>query len=151
MSVLVAIALKSLLVAGVTIGLLMLMKHRSAAERSWVAHIGLLALLVMAFAPLALPRWTVETTVLRAESLPVEAASRVTESAPAISPKTSPFGSPHAVVRPKISAAAVASAVYAIPAVILLLITALALARLVALRARAEVLVDGHWLSALAR
>ena len=32
-----------------------------------------------------------------------------------------------------------------------MLITALALARLVALRARADVLVDGHWLSALAR
>ena len=53
--------------------------------------------------------------------------------------------------RPAISAAAAASAAYAIPAVILLLITALALARLVALRARADVLVDGHWLSALAR
>ena len=40
---------------------------------------------------------------------------------------------------------------YAVPAAILLFITFLALARLVALRARAEVLVDGHWLSALAR
>ena len=52
---------------------------------------------------------------------------------------------------PTISAAAAASAVYAVPAAILLLITALALARLFALRARADVLVDGHWLSALAR
>ena len=42
-------------------------------------------------------------------------------------------------------------ALYAVPAAILLFITALALARLIALRARAEVLVDGHWLSALAR
>jgi hypothetical protein len=38
-----------------------------------------------------------------------------------------------------------------VPAAILLLITMLALIRLVALRARADVLVDGHWLSALAR
>jgi beta-lactamase regulating signal transducer with metallopeptidase domain len=53
--------------------------------------------------------------------------------------------------RPKISAAAAASAIYALPAAILLLITALALARLITLRARADVLVDGHWLSALAR
>ena len=42
-------------------------------------------------------------------------------------------------------------ALYAVPAAILLFITFLALARLIALRARADVLVDGHWLSALAR
>ena len=42
-------------------------------------------------------------------------------------------------------------AIYAIPAALLLFITLLALARLIALRARADVLVDGHWLSALAR
>ena len=42
-------------------------------------------------------------------------------------------------------------ALYAIPAAILLFITALAMVRLIALRARADVLVDGHWLSALAR
>ena len=52
---------------------------------------------------------------------------------------------------PSISASAAATAVYAVPAAILLFITLLALARLIALRARAEVLVDGHWLSALAR
>jgi hypothetical protein len=42
-------------------------------------------------------------------------------------------------------------ALYAVPAAILLFITLLALGRLIALMARAEVLVDGHWLSALAR
>ena len=60
LAVLIGIALKSLLIAGLTLGLLGAMKRRSAAERSWVAHIGLLALVIMAFAPLALPRWTVE-------------------------------------------------------------------------------------------
>ena len=50
MSVLIAIAPKSLLIAGLTLGLLKLMTNRSAAERSWVAHIGLLALVIMAFA-----------------------------------------------------------------------------------------------------
>ena len=49
MSVLTGIALKSLLIAGLTLGLLQLMKSRSAAERSWVAHIGLFALVIMAF------------------------------------------------------------------------------------------------------
>ena len=43
------------------------------------------------------------------------------------------------------------TALYAIPAAIFLFITLLALGRLIRLRARADVLVDGHWLSALAR
>lgn len=155
MSVLIAIALKSLIIAGLTLGLLGLMKKRSAAERSWVAHIGLLALVIMAFAPLVLPSWKVEAPALFVQAPAIQApapapalASNVaapqltTTAAPAVKAKAS---------APTISAAAVASAVYAVPAAILLLITALALARLFALRARAEVLVDGHWLSALAR
>ena len=64
MHVLIAIALKSLLIAGVALGLLELMKRRSAAERSWVAHIGLLALVTLAFAPLVLPNWTIEAPAL---------------------------------------------------------------------------------------
>jgi beta-lactamase regulating signal transducer with metallopeptidase domain len=149
MTVLIAIALKSLLVAGLTLGLLALMKHRSAAERSWVAHIGLVALVIMAFAPLALPRWTVEAPVLLGRE-PI--AQMVTVTAPPQQPIAAPMATPVAKSsRPVLSAAAAASAVYAIPAVILLFITFLALARLVTLRARADVLVDGHWLSALAR
>ena len=150
--VLIAIAAKSLLVAGATLGLLLLMKKRSAAERSWVAHIGLLALVVMAFAPMVLPRWNVETPALfgsapvverSASPLPQEAtAARSTTLAPVAAPSPA---------RVTISTSEVTSAIYAIPATILLLITALALARLIALRARADVLVDGHWLSALAR
>jgi beta-lactamase regulating signal transducer with metallopeptidase domain len=62
----------------------------------------------------------------------------------------------HAAAKPatstlSLSPSATATVVYAVPAAILLLITFLALVRLVALQARADVLVDGHWLSALAR
>ncbi|HEX5257545.1 MAG TPA: M56 family metallopeptidase [Sphingomicrobium sp.] len=156
MSVLIAIALKSLLVAGLTLGLLALMRHRSAAERSWVAHIGLLALMIMAFAPLALPSWNVEAPALFAQGpateapaaspLPVAQFTRLRSGAPATPVPLTPPAS-----RPRLSAALVASAVYAVPAAVLLLITLLALARLIALRARADVLVDGHWLTALAR
>ena len=60
MTVLIGIAFKSLLIAALTLGLLGLMKRRSAAERSWIAHAGLFALVLMAVAPLALPYWTVE-------------------------------------------------------------------------------------------
>src|SRR6185295_17934983 len=88
MHVLIAIALKSLLIAGIALGLLALMKQRSAAERSWVAHIGLLALVTLAFAPLVLPNWTVEAPALLGQ---VAAAQPETSSttAPANSVSTS--------------------------------------------------------------
>jgi beta-lactamase regulating signal transducer with metallopeptidase domain len=153
MHVLIGIALKSLLIAGVTLGLLELMKKRSAAERSWVAHIGLLALLIMAFAPLALPSWNVEAPALFGKQPSIEAPA-VTSVAPTIATVTAPDATaadPIALSRPSLSATAITTAVYGVPAAILLFITFLALARLIALRARADVLVDGHWLSALAR
>lgn len=160
MPVLLAIALKSLLIVGLTLGLLALLKRRSAAERSWVAHIGLFALIVMAMAPLALPSWKVETPALLATApdtaapiqpaVPIQDAVPVTTASKATAIAT-PAAKPKQAAQPVLSAAAVATALYALPAAILLFITFLALGRLIALRARAEVLVNGHWLSALAR
>jgi beta-lactamase regulating signal transducer with metallopeptidase domain len=153
MHVLIGIALKSLLIAALTLGVLELMKKRSAAERSWVAHIGLLALLIMAFAPLVLPSWKVETPSLLGQA-PESSVRHATAPAAASQASTVPtmltVAKP-APARPELGAATAATAVYALPAAILLFITFLALARLIALRARADVLVDGHWLSALAR
>jgi bla regulator protein BlaR1 len=154
MQVLIAIALKSLLIAGLTLGLLALMRQRSAAERSWVAHIGLLALVIMALAPLALPRWYVEAPALLG-NLPT-AETTIQTASPHMATASAPIGAQELpdlkVLQPvSISAGATATAIYALPAAILLFITFLALARLIALRARADVLVDGHWLSALAR
>jgi bla regulator protein blaR1 len=162
MHVLVGIALKSLLIAGLTIGLLELMKRRSAAERSWIAHIGLLALVLLALAPLALPDWRVEAPALlgnaptAAAPAPVsmsqpKAAGSVTSTVAPIAPAVQEVLAKAAAAKPSVSATAATIALYAVPAAILLFITFLALARLVALRARADVLVDGHWLSALAR
>lgn len=156
MSLLVAIALKSLLVAGLSLGLLALMKQRSAAERSWVAHIGLLALIIMAFAPLILPSWNVETPALLGQTRSIEAPSTVPTATPNaarahIGAAAAPLKVASTASTHTISAAAAASAIYALPASVLLFITFLALGRLIALRARAEVVVDGHWLTALAR
>lgn len=162
MSVLIAIALKSLLIAGLTLGLLKLMTNRSAAERSWIAHIGLLALVIMAFAPLVLPSWNVEAPALFGRSADASPAIELpvaqTPAPAALKGAPAPIASAPKVLSgeasaglPSVSAVAVAKALYAVPAAILLFITFLALARLVTLRARADVLVDGHWLSALAR
>src|SRR6478672_8657307 len=156
MHVLIAIALKSLLIAGIALGLLALMKQRSAAERSWVAHIGLLALVTLAFAPLVLPSWTVEAPALLGQvaapqpeigRTPVQADSPKT-AIPATALRMAPSTQPKHF---SISATAATMALYAVPAAILLFVTILALARLVPLMARAEVLVDSHWLSELAR
>lgn len=152
MTVLIEIALKSVLIAGLTLGLLELMKSRSAAERSWVAHIGLLALLIMAFAPLVLPSWNIETPALVSQA-PATETLPATSVGPAVqaTPAATNVPAARASAPPSISPVAAASALYAVPAVLLLFITFVALARLIALRARADVLVDGHWLSALAR
>ena len=64
MQALLVIALKSVLISGLTLALLALLKRRSSAERSWVAHIGLLALVTLAFAPLVLPTLPVEAPAL---------------------------------------------------------------------------------------
>ena len=157
MQILVEIALKSLVVAGLTLGLLQLMKRRSAAERSWVAHIGLLALVIIALAPLVLPTWNIEGPAL---FTPAKSAASVVQGAPPmpvstqmtpVSPVAHQAAASAATPAFTLSPGATATALYAVPAAILLLITFLALARLVALQARADVLVDGHWLSALAR
>jgi bla regulator protein BlaR1 len=154
MHVLIEIAVKSLVIAGLALGLLALMKHRSAAERSWVAHIGLLALVIVAFAPLVLPTLPVEAPALLGQT--PAAVATVQSPAPASTLVAAPVplkDAPAANIasRPSLSPIAAATALYALPAAILLFITFLALARLIALRARADVLVDGHWLSALAR
>jgi len=153
MSVLITIALKSLLIAGIALGLLAMMKQRSAAERSWVAHIGLLALVMLALAPLVLPNWTVEAPALlgQAPSAAIANAAPVVTSSTAITASSAPIAPIAAAPSGSFSATAATMALYAVPAAILLFITLLALGRLIALMARAEVLVDGHWLSALAR
>jgi beta-lactamase regulating signal transducer with metallopeptidase domain len=153
MQVLIAIAIKSLLISGLTLGLLALMRQRSAAERSWVAHIGLLALVIMALVPLVVT-WNVEAPALLGQVQPVEAAQPVLAPVPSGAHAALPIvaqTTKATSAQPSISSGVAAMIGYAIPAAILLFITAIALARLIALRARADVLVDGHWLSALAR
>src|SRR5205823_2530625 len=117
MTVLIGIALKSLLIAGLTLGLLELMKRRSAAERSWIAHIGLLALVIMAFAPLVLPTWPVEAPALLGQAPAVEATAQM--AAPVATQGTAPIATapiPAASVpsRPSLSAVAAATAAYAL-------------------------------------
>ena len=56
----IELAWKSAICAGVTLSLLALLKKRSASERSRVAHAGLLATLLLPIALFALPNLEVE-------------------------------------------------------------------------------------------
>ncbi|MEO5772915.1 MAG: M56 family metallopeptidase [Sphingomicrobium sp.] len=154
MNALIAIALKSLLVAGVALLMLRVAKNRSAAERSWVAHIGLLALVVLPLAPLVIPALAVEAPAFVGEA-PASAAQTPVVARQPVSPSVSPVAIDQTAepgpVRAALSSVDLASILYWIPTAILLGITMMALARLLALRARAEVLCDPNWLSALAR
>src|SRR5690348_10238350 len=125
MQVLIAIAIKSLLISGLTLGLLGLMRQRSAAERSWVAHIGLLALVIMALAPLVLPTWNIEAPALLGQAqqttqpLLTAAPSGAHPVAPVVVDQTTRMPT----VQPSISSGVAAMIGYAIPAAILLFIT----------------------------
>jgi len=147
---LVPLAAKSFLVAGGALLLLRLLRNRSAADRSWIAHLALAGLLLLPVAIVALPKFDVagpEFLVGKAEVASPSSASPV-EAAPA--PAASPV--PVADV-PSAGGAAIDWPFwgYAVPAALLLLLTLMALIRLFVLKARASVLVDAPWLTALAR
>ena len=54
---LIETAAKSLVVAGAALGVLHLTKRRSAAERSLIGHLGLIALLLLPAVSLLIPGW----------------------------------------------------------------------------------------------
>jgi beta-lactamase regulating signal transducer with metallopeptidase domain len=154
-AMLIGFAWKSALIAGLTLGLLRLARTRSAGERSLVAHVGLLALLVLPVASLVLPLW---------QPLP---ASWVAEAAPKASVLTETGGSAvdTAVAAASVPAVAdtagsppislsvgadLAPFLYLVPLALLFGVMLLAVLRLFAMRGRADVLVEGSWLSALA-
>ncbi len=148
METLIGLGLKSLLIAGVTLGLLYLTRRRSAADRSWIAHLGLFALVALPLASLALPAMHVALPeALSPSPTIVEIASPATISGAATGIENIPEPVATPVAVPGFDWAPYA---YAAPAAALLFITLLALLRLVALRHRAQVLVDPIWLSALA-
>lgn len=146
---LIPLAAKSLLIAGGALLLLKLLKDRSAADRSWIAHLALAGLLLLplaAFLPtldVTGPEFLVGTGEVQAPAssvAPEESSASAATAAPAVA-----------------EAAAAGSPVdwtfwaYAVPAAMLVLIILVALGRLFVLKSRATVLVDAPWLTALAR
>ena len=120
------LAAKSFVTTAAVLLLLLALKHRSAAERSWAAHAGLIVLLILPAVAVLLPRWRLLT--------PVTLQSSLAEGhGPAFDP------------------GAVLLALYAGIAGLLLLGTAVSVLRLHVLHRRADIVVDAGWLTALAR
>ncbi len=153
MTALLGLVLKSLVIAGITLLLLRLTRGRSAAERSLIAHLGLAGLVILPVATLMLPSL----------SLPLPEALQSRFEAPATNVVPQPVTPRETVTTATTPQASVPAAqpsftlpegwerfAYALPVVALLMLTIIALLRLVRLRAGAEVLVDPVWLSALA-
>ena len=157
-AMLLGLAWKSLIVAGLTLVLLRLARSRSSGERSMIAHAGLIALLALPAAILFLPQWAPlpehwfgdtgvaehAASTAMASGVPVVDPGPAAASVPAA---TETAGSAPATF-PAI--AELAPFLYFIPLALLCGVMLLAVVRLFAMRGRAEVLVEGSWLSALA-
>jgi beta-lactamase regulating signal transducer with metallopeptidase domain len=154
-ALLIELALKSVLVAGGTLGLLHLARRRSAAERSSIGHLGLVALVLLPAASLLMPEWNplpanaaIETAApAQSVDAAVYADAAVTTAdlpdSVAVAPATAIWSLP--------SAGQIAVWVYAIPLALLLAATLIAVVRLGAMHRRSNVLVESSWLNALAR
>jgi beta-lactamase regulating signal transducer with metallopeptidase domain len=147
----VPLAAKSVVVAGGALLLLKLLKARSAADRSWIAHLALAGLLLLPLGTFALPTLDVAGPEFLVGKAEVQSPSSVVLPATANTPEP-------AKAVPVADDAGVGSGPvdwpfwgYAVPAALLILLTLIALTRLFILKARATVLVDAPWLTALAR
>lgn len=177
MSTLAVLAFKSVALAGLTLALLGLARGRTPAERSLIAHLGLLAILLLPVAALALPQWTplphgflaaeepVRSIPVNAPVLPVADAQpavktvTATPAAPLFAPSTLADLPPLADVMaaapaaPAVTLPTLAELVvwmYVLPLGLLVMAMTVAVFRLLGMRRRAEVLVDRAWLAALA-
>ena len=157
MDLLLPIAAKSFLVAGAVLLLLKIAQNRSASDRSWIAHLGLVAVLLLPAAALALPALNVEgPSFLVSQTVEAAAPAEPLAAAPE-SPALRTESAAAAGTFPGASAAIAPEPVdwavwaYAAPAVLLLLLTLIALGRLFGLKGRASVMVEPNWLTALAR
>ena len=164
-AIVIELALKSLLVAGGALAALRLVRKRSAAQRSWIAHLGLVALVLLPAAVLLMPGWNPLPAKISAGApdsafsstlavLPSLAAAEtgqvgaVEAAAAAAAPPGQAAEAP-AFVLP--TAGELAVWAYALPAALLLLTMLVAVLRLGAMHRRANVLVEPSWLSALAQ
>ena len=164
METLLLLAAKSLIVAGGALLLLQLLRKRSAADRSWIAHLALGALLLLPIAAFALPSLDVQGPAFLVGAAEELAPATTAAPGPAPAPTASAGDASLAATgaadasagsfqAPAVAGSPVDWSVwgYVLPAAVLILLTLIALGRLFILKSRARVLVEPEWLTALAR
>ena len=149
----IPLAAKSFIIAGGALLLLKLLKNRSAADRSWIAHLSLAGLLLLPVATFALPTLDVAGPEFLVGPAEVQSPSSAVSVA-----SIEPAAAPAATSVPVADSPGAGSApvnwpfwAYAVPAALFILLTLIAIVRLFVLKARATVMVDASWLTALAR
>jgi beta-lactamase regulating signal transducer with metallopeptidase domain len=143
--VLLELAWKSFLLAGMTLLLLRLLQRRSAAEQSLVANTGLVALMLLPVTVLLGPELQVQPPKLVA-AVTASVNSSASLATPAAENIESVVGS---ISGPTLPVESLVRWTYAIPAGLLLTLLLAAILRLHLLRSRAEVLVEPRWATAL--
>jgi beta-lactamase regulating signal transducer with metallopeptidase domain len=144
----VLLAAKSIVIAGGTLLMLRFMRGRSASDRSWIAHLGLAALVALPLGSLLIPPLEVSNPYASVLAQPATASSGAAWIVP---------GSP--ALRTPIAEAGWAQRTatdwlllgYAVVALCLIARTLLALLRLMLLTRRACAVTDDYWLQALTR
>jgi len=149
---LIGLALKSLVVAGAALAILRMTRNRSAAERSLVGHLGLLALLLLPVATWLMPAWNplpaTPPPATATIDLPSLAGIGTKAAGTAVAAPGATVATPASFALP--SAGELAIWVYLIPALLLFAAMVIAVVRLGAMHRRANVLVNPSWQAALA-
>jgi beta-lactamase regulating signal transducer with metallopeptidase domain len=146
----IEIAFKSFVTSGLALLVLAFCNERSAAERSLIAHVGLLATLLLPLAAIFLPKLYLPQLYPHSPE-PVEIAPVAGPASASAAMPAAP-GEPASAMEPlmAVDLGSMAFWFYALVAAGLMLVTLLAVVRLFMLRASAAVLVEPKWLSALA-
>jgi len=151
-TMLLELALKSVVVGGATLAVLRLTRQRSAAERSLIGHLGLVALVVLPAVSLLLPGWnplpaSPAAAPIRLDLSAAPAAAALDNVAGGLAEGAGAAGPSFALP----SAGELAVWLYALPLVLLLAAMVVAVVRLGAMHRRASVMVEAPWLAALAQ
>jgi bla regulator protein BlaR1 len=150
------VAWKSAVVLGITLALLHLVKDRSAAQRAWIAHIGLFVTLALPLAVIMMPRWEVAAAPVADLAAPVQAIFESPIVQDVATPSLATISAP---ALPTLSetlmgllpdTGTLVLLAWGLPALALLLVMLVAVTRLFSLRNRASVMVEQSWLGALA-
>ena len=149
---LIETAAKSLVVSGAVLATLHFTKKRSAAERSFIGHLGLVALVLLPAVSLLVPGWNPLPLAATAADTPIHlpliAHAPFVAAGSAVPTVTAPAAASAPWVIP--SAGDLAVWLYLLPLTALLLTMVVAVVRLGSMHRRANVLVNASWQAALA-